>query len=104
MRWFSIRAWRRRSADASHNEDMNLSNINQATEWFQVLQTTDRCQAAVMRLDPGKATGKHAESHQDSEQCLLLLKGVLAAEIGSARLTMNTGDMLIITAGKQHNF
>ena len=83
---------------------MNLSNINQATEWFQVLQTTDRSQAAVMRLEPGKATGKHAESHEDSEQCLLLIQGELAAEIGSERFTMSTGDMVIIPAGVKHKF
>ena len=83
---------------------MNLSNINQATEWFRVLQTTDRSQAAVMRLDPGQATGKHAESHEDSEQCLLLIQGELAAEIGSERFTMNTGDMVIIPPGVKHKF
>jgi len=74
---------------------MNLSNINRATEWFQVLQTTDRSQAAVMRLDPGRATGKHAESHEESEQLLLLIQGVIAAEIGSERFTMDVGDMVI---------
>src|SRR6516225_6913326 len=83
---------------------MNSSNINQATEWFQVLQTTDRSQAAVMRLDPGQATGKHAESHEDSEQLLLLVQGALAAEIGSERFTMNTGDMVIIPPGVKHKF
>jgi mannose-6-phosphate isomerase-like protein (cupin superfamily) len=83
---------------------MNLSNVNQATEWFQVLQTTDRSQAAVMRLEPGKATGKNAESHEDSEQLLLLMEGVLAAEIGSECFPMNTGDMVIIPAGVNHKF
>jgi oxalate decarboxylase/phosphoglucose isomerase-like protein (cupin superfamily) len=28
---------------------MNMSNINLATEWFEVLQTTERSQTAVMR-------------------------------------------------------
>jgi hypothetical protein len=65
---------------------MNLSNINQAKEWLQVLQTTDHSQAAVMRLGPGEATGKHADSHEYSEQLLLLVQGVLAAEIDSAVL------------------
>jgi mannose-6-phosphate isomerase-like protein (cupin superfamily) len=83
---------------------MNLSNINRATEWFQVLQTTDRSQAAVMRLDPGRATGKQAESHEESEQLLLLIQGVLAAEIGSERFTMDVGDMVIIPAGVKHRF
>jgi mannose-6-phosphate isomerase-like protein (cupin superfamily) len=83
---------------------MNLANINQAEEWFEVIQTTDRSQAAVMRLDPGEATGRQAESHKDSEQLLLLLEGKLAAEIGSERLTMKAGDMVIIPAGVKHKF
>jgi hypothetical protein len=45
---------------------MNISNIDQVTEWFEILQTTGRSQAAVMRLDPGEATGERAESHEKS--------------------------------------
>jgi hypothetical protein len=45
---------------------MNMSNVNLATEWFEVLQTTERSQTAVMRLDPGQSTGEHAESHDKS--------------------------------------
>jgi mannose-6-phosphate isomerase-like protein (cupin superfamily) len=83
---------------------MNITNITQATEWFEVLRTTGRSQAAVMRLDPGKATGEHAESHAESEQLLLLIEGVLAAEIDSECFTMNTGDMVIIPVGIKHKF
>ncbi len=79
-------------------------DINQAKGWFEVLQTTDRSQAAVMRLDPGKATGENAESHVESEQLLLLIEGAMAAEIGSERFEMNTGDMVIIPAGVKHKF
>jgi mannose-6-phosphate isomerase-like protein (cupin superfamily) len=69
------------------------------TEWFEVLQTTARSQTAVMRLDPCEATGEHAESHEDSEQLLLLLEGTLVAEIDSERLAMDVGDIVIIPAG-----
>lgn len=37
---------------------MELTNINKATEWFEVLQTTKRAQAAMMTLPPGEATGE----------------------------------------------
>lgn len=83
---------------------VNLSNIKQATEWFEVLQTTASSQTAVMRLAPGEGTGEHAESHEDSEQILLLLEGTLAAEIGSEHLAMNVGDIVIIPAGVKHKF
>lgn len=35
---------------------MNLSNLQQSTEFFEVLQTTDRSQTAVMTLEPGGAS------------------------------------------------
>ena len=57
-----------------------------------------------MRLEPGESTGKHAESHENSEQLLLLLEGSLAAEIGSERLAMNVGDVVIIPVGVKHKF
>jgi mannose-6-phosphate isomerase-like protein (cupin superfamily) len=83
---------------------MNLSNIYQATEWFEVLQTTGRSQTAVMRLGPGESTGEHAEAHEDSEQLLLLLQGALSAEIGGEDLAMNVGDTVIVPAGVKHKF
>jgi mannose-6-phosphate isomerase-like protein (cupin superfamily) len=83
---------------------MNLSNIYQATEWFEVLQTTARSQTAVMRLGPGESTGEHAEAHEDSEQLLLLLQGALSAEIGGEDLAMNVGDTVIVPAGVKHKF
>lgn len=98
---------RRQTSDkGNYIEDalMTVSNINQAKGWFEVLQTSKRSQAAVMRLDPGEATGEHPESHEDSEQLLLLLEGILDAEIGSERLTMKDGDMVIIPAGVKHKF
>jgi mannose-6-phosphate isomerase-like protein (cupin superfamily) len=79
-------------------------NTGKTHQWFEVLQTTGRSQAAVMGLDPGKATGRNAEAHEKSEQLLLLIEGVLAAEIGSERFTMNAGDMVIIPAGVKHKF
>jgi mannose-6-phosphate isomerase-like protein (cupin superfamily) len=81
---------------------MNRSNINRATEWFEVLQTTKRSQTAVMRLDPGQPTGEHAESHEKSEQLLLLLEGRLMADIGGKILAMSMGDVVIIPPRVKH--
>jgi quercetin dioxygenase-like cupin family protein len=49
-------------------------------------------------------TSGRRQPHEDSEQLLLLLEGILAAEIGSERLTMKDGDMVIIPAGVKHKF
>ena len=83
---------------------MNIANIKDATEWFEVLQTTAREQTAVMRLSRGRATGDAAESHDKSEQVLLLLEGELLAEIGSKHSKMRAGDVVIIPAGVEHKF
>jgi mannose-6-phosphate isomerase-like protein (cupin superfamily) len=83
---------------------MSRSNINRTTEWFEVLQTTKRSQTAVMRLDPGQSTGEHAESHDKSEQLLLLLEGRLMADIGGKNLVMNMGDVVIIPPRVKHKF
>jgi hypothetical protein len=48
---------------------MNISNIYRASAWFEVLQTTDRSQIAVIRLEPGQPTGVEAESHKIANNC-----------------------------------
>src|ERR1700733_6734983 len=83
---------------------MQISNIDQVTAWFEVFQTTQKCQTAVMRLNPGQATGEQAESHEVSEQILFLVEGFLDGEIGSDRLALDGGDVVIIPAGVKHRF
>jgi len=36
---------------------MNVKNIREASDWFEVLQTTKRTQKAMMTLQPGKSSG-----------------------------------------------
>jgi len=54
---------------------MDVTNINEAKDWFEVLQTSRRSQTAMMTLAPGKSSGKKAEAHEDSDQVLLILEG-----------------------------
>jgi mannose-6-phosphate isomerase-like protein (cupin superfamily) len=83
---------------------MKISNINKATEWFEVLQTSQSTQTAVMRLGPGQSTGENAESHDNSEQLLLLLEGRLMADIGGRNSEMNIGDVVVIPPQVKHKF
>lgn len=83
---------------------MKGSNIHRVKEWFEVLQTTDSCQTAMMTLKPGKATGEKAEAHEKSDQVLLVLDGELSGEVGDARLDLRKGDAVVIPAGKKHRF
>lgn len=52
---------------------MDLANIRDATDWFEVLQTSKRTQTAMMILSPGDKTGRKAEAHEKSDQVLLML-------------------------------
>lgn len=83
---------------------MELSNIKEATEWFEVLQTSKRSQTAMMTLAPGQATGKKAEAHTKSDQVLLVLSGKLSGKIGRKQVRLAKGDVLLIPAGTPHRF
>jgi mannose-6-phosphate isomerase-like protein (cupin superfamily) len=82
---------------------MNVKNISDATEWFQVLQTTARSQTAMMSLEPGAATGEN-EAHEKSDQVLLVLEGELIGEVGEQRPRLSKGDVVVIEAGTKHRF
>ena len=83
---------------------MFLTNLQHASEWFEVLQTTDRSQTAVMTLDPGQASGDEAENHSKSDQVLIVLDGEVLAEVGEERTRMCKGDVVVIPAGVNHRF
>jgi mannose-6-phosphate isomerase-like protein (cupin superfamily) len=83
---------------------MDVTNISKAKEWFQVLQTSDHAQTAMMTLAPGDSTGAKAEAHKHSEQILLVLEGELAGEVGDDRSNLRKGDVIMIPAGAKHRF
>jgi mannose-6-phosphate isomerase-like protein (cupin superfamily) len=74
------------------------------SEWFKVLQTTPRSQTAVMKLARGQATGEKSETHDKSEQVILLVTGELSAEIGGKRSRMKAGDVMIVPPRVEHRF
>ncbi len=83
---------------------MELANILDAKEWFEVLQTTKRAQTAMMTLSAGQASGSTAEGHKASDQVLLLLEGTLAGEVDGKKISLTKGDVIIIPAGVEHRF
>src|SRR5437870_11207982 len=83
---------------------MNVKNIREASDWFEVLQTTERTQTAVMILKPGKSSGSEPEGHKKSDQVLLVLKGEVEGEIAHETITLHEGDVIMIPAGTRHKF
>jgi len=83
---------------------MDLRNVSDATEWFEVLETSTRAQTAMMTLAPRASTGKKAEAHEKSDQILLMLKGKLSGRVGKEEVRLEKGDVLIIPAKTLHRF
>jgi len=83
---------------------MNVTNINEARDWFEVLQTSERSQTALMTLAPGKSSGDKAEAHDRSDQVLLILEGELIGEVGDEHLSLKKGDVITILSGVKHRF
>ena len=83
---------------------MDLANIKDAAEWFEVLQTSKRTQTAMMTLSPGEKTGRKAEAHEKSDQVLLVLSGKLSGTVGPETVRLKKGDVLLIRAGTPHRF
>jgi len=83
---------------------MDVKNIRDATDWFEVLQTSKRTQTAMMILKPGKSSGSEPEGHKNSDQVLLVLKGEVEGEIVNETVTLPEGDVIIIPAGTRHKF
>src|SRR5881227_2404296 len=83
---------------------MNVTNIGKARKWFEVLQTSERSQTAMMTLASGDATGARAEAHEKSDQVLLMLDGELGGEVGDERPSLKKGDVIIIPAGTKNRF
>lgn len=83
---------------------MNVRNSGQANEWFEVLQTGEKSQTAVMTLPPGGASGPHPDAHEKSEQVLLVMEGEVEGEIAGETRTLRQGDVVVIPPGVKHRF
>lgn len=83
---------------------MKPQSVHDFQEWFETLHTTARSQVAMMRLDPGRETGKSAESHPHSDQALLVLEGAVKGEVEDKSVQLAQGEFIVIPAGARHRF
>ncbi len=80
----------------------SVANIRDAGSWFQVLQTTARSQTAVMTLKPRGESSEELNTHEQSDQVVLILEGEIEAEVGKVTRSLKQGDTCIIPAGTPH--
>jgi mannose-6-phosphate isomerase-like protein (cupin superfamily) len=83
---------------------MNVANLHDAGQWFEVLQTTKLSQTAVMTLSPGGQSSEETNVHRQSDQILLVVKGEVQAEVEGERRLLKAGDVCVIPAGTKHRF
>ena len=83
---------------------MSVTNIKEAKGWFDVLQTSKRCQTAMMAIAPGNSSGEKTEAHEKSDQVLLILEGELIGEVGEEHLSLRKDEVIVIPAGVKHRF
>ncbi|MDO8638234.1 MAG: cupin domain-containing protein [Candidatus Daviesbacteria bacterium] len=83
-----------------------LNNIIKETaeneNFRRVLFTGPKSQLVVMNIPPGGEVGK--ETHKYTEQTLFFLTGSGEAELDGKKFPIGPGDVVVVTAGTEHNF
>lgn len=80
----------------------HVTNVHDAESWFQVLHTTEQSQSAVMTLKPHGESSEEMNTHDRSDQVVLVLEGEIEAEVGKVKRILKKGDTCIIPAGTPH--
>ena len=57
-----------------------------------------------MQLTPGSASTESSNTHEGSDQVLLVLQGVVDAEVGEERARLGRWDAVVVPAGTRHRF
>jgi len=84
--------------DALHR----IKKLAKANEAFRrELATTQRLQVVLMCLQPGEDIG--AETHEDTDQVFVVVKGEGRAVVGEQSFAIEKGVMVIVPAGTSHN-
>ena len=87
---------------------MAVINFSIATEaekspdFRRVLWTGEHSQLVIMTIPPGGEIGE--EVHEDVDQILTFVSGTGKAVVSGAEKIVAQGDLVVVPAGKKHNF
>ena len=87
---------------------MAVINFDIATEaekspdFRRVLWTGEHTQLVIMTIPPGGEIGE--EVHPDNDQILTFVSGTGEATVSGAKKQVAQGDLVVVPAGKKHNF
>jgi mannose-6-phosphate isomerase-like protein (cupin superfamily) len=68
----------------------------------RVLETGEHTQVVIMSIPPGGEIGM--EVHKENDQVLMLVAGRGTVTLNGEESEFNTGDLVLVPAGTEHNF
>jgi len=71
-------------------------------DFRRVLWTGEHSQLVIMTIPPGGEIGE--EVHEDTDQILTFVSGTGEATVGGQKKKVAQGDLVVVPAGKKHNF
>ena len=74
----------------------------QSADFRRVLWTGEHIQLVIMTIPPDGEIGE--EVHEDVDQILTFVSGTGKAIVGGAEKNVAQGDLVVVPAGKKHNF
>ncbi len=74
----------------------------QSADFRRVLWTGEHTQLVIMTIPPGGEIGE--EVHAENDQILSFVSGVGKAVISGRDKKVTAGDVVVVPAGKKHNF
>ncbi len=74
----------------------------QSADFRRVLWTGEHTQLVIMTIPPGGEIGE--EVHDENDQILSFVSGIGKAVISGREKKVTAGDVVVVPAGKKHNF
>ena len=78
------------------------TEAQKSPDFRRVLWTGEHTQLVIMTIPPGGEIGE--EVHPDTDQILTFVSGTGKAIVSGAEKNVAQGDLVVVPAGKKHNF
>ncbi len=89
--------------NADGMEHFTIATVaEQSADFRRVLWTGEHTQLVIMTIPPGGEIGE--EVHPDTDQVLTFVSGTGEARIEKQKKAVAQGDLVVVPAGKKHNF
>ena len=77
------------------------TEAEKSPDFRRVLWTGEHTQLVIMTIPPG---GEIGEEVHDVDQILTFVSGIAEAKVGGQTKKVSQGDLVVVPAGKKHNF